>query len=116
LFASICLCFILFFTFLQSNVNKGWHSLLKDVKLAVQIDRYHHWQNLDQMGYPNHEDGQAVTTNTYERVAFATAGSKAIMLYPQGVGVLAYPFAKHPNAPPKMVVGPNTQGIATHSG
>ena len=116
LFTGICLCLVLYFAFLQSNVNKGWHSLLKDAKLAVQIDRYPHWQNLDQMGYPKHEDGQVVTTNTYERVAFATAGSRAIMAYPQGVGVLAYPFAKHTQRPPEMGVSPNDNGIATHSG
>jgi hypothetical protein len=82
----------------------------------VQIDRYPHWQNLSQMGYPTREDGQMVTRNTYERVAWATAGSRAILAYPQGVGVLAYPFAKHPDRPPKMAVGPMATGIATHSG
>lgn len=116
LLTGTCLCLVLYFALLQSTVNKGWHSLLKDAKLAVQIDRYPHWQNLDQMGYPKHEDGQLVTTNTYERVAFATAGSRAIMAYPQGVGLLAYPFAKHPQRPPKMIVDSNTHGIATHSG
>lgn len=116
LFTSICLCLVLYFALLQSDVNKGWHSLLKDVKLAVQIDRYPNWQNLDEMGYPKHEDGRLVTTNTYERVAFASAGSRAILAYPQGVGVLAYPLAKHPQRPPKMMVGPNANGIATHSG
>ena len=30
--------------------------------------------------------------------------------------MLAYPFAKHPNAPPKMVVSSSIPGIATHSG
>jgi len=116
LFTGICLCLVLYFSFLQSTVNEGWHSLLKDAKLAMQIDRYPNWQNLDQMGYPKHEDGQVVTPNTYERIAFATAGSRAILAYPQGVGTLAYPFAKHPQRPPKMEVGPNTNGIATHSG
>jgi hypothetical protein len=116
IFTGICLSLVLYFAFLQSTVNKGWHNLLKDAKLAVQIDRYPHWQNLDQMGYPKHEDGQAVTTNTYERVAWATAGSRAIMAYPQGVGVLAYPFARHPQKPPKMNVSPNVNGIVTHSG
>ena len=110
------LCLILYFAFLQMTVNKGWHTFLEDAKVAVQIDRYPNWQNPAQMGHPKREDGQTVVPNTYERVAWATAGSRATLSYPQGVGVLAYPFAKHPLAPPKMVVSPNSLGIATHSG
>jgi hypothetical protein len=97
-------------------VNKGWHTFLEDAKLAVQIDRYINWQNPSQMGYPQHKDGRVVTPNTYERIAWITAGSRAIIDYPQGVGVLAFPFAKHPNPPPKMLTGPSQPGIATHSG
>ncbi len=110
------LCLILYFAYMQTSVNKGWYTLLKDAKLAVQIDRYPHWQNPATLGYPTHEDGQVVTPNNYERVAWATAGSRAIIDYPQGVGILAYPFAKHPNSPPKMLSGGNPHGIATHSG
>ena len=110
------LCLILYFAFLQMKVNKVLHNLIGDAKVAVQIDRYPNWQNLGQMGYPKREDGQVVTTNTYERVAWATAGARAIMAYPQGVGLLAHPFAKHPLAPPKMAVSLNLPGIATHSG
>jgi hypothetical protein len=116
LITGIGLFLILFFAYLQTAVNKGWHTLIDDAKIAVQIDRYPHWQNLAQMGYPKRDDGQMVVPNTYERVAWATAGSRAIIAYPQGVGVLAYPFVKHPNALPKMAVGPNILGIATHSG
>ena len=112
---SIGLSLILYFAFLQTTVNKGWNTLLHDTKIAVQIDRYPHWQNLTQMGYPKRDDGQVVTVNTYERVAWATAGLRAIIAYPQGVGILAYPLAKHPNKPSKMVVSPNNPGIATHS-
>jgi hypothetical protein len=114
--AGIGLSLILYFAFLQTTVNKGWHTLIDDVKISVQIDRYPHWQNPAQMGYPKRDDGQVVTANTYERVAWATAGSRAILAYPQGVGVLAYPFTKHPNAPPKMAAQGEIPGIATHSG
>jgi len=116
LITGIGLCLILYFAFFQSTVNKGWHTLLADAKLAVQIDRYPNWQNLPELGYPKRDDGQIVTPNTYERVAWATAGSRAIIAYPQGIGILAYPFAKHPNAPPKMVARGEIPVIATHSG
>ena len=107
---------VLYFAYLQMSVNKGWHTLFEDARVAVQIDRYSNWQNTAKMGFPERQDGQSVTVNTYERVAWATAGARAIMSYPQGVGTLSYPFAKHPNAPPKMEVSPSSPGIATHSG
>jgi hypothetical protein len=116
LMSGVSLCCILYFAFLQTTVNKGWHNLLEDAKIAVQIDRYPHWQNPTQMGYPLRDDGQFVTASNYERVAWGTAGLRAIIAYPQGVGVLAYPFAKHPNAPPKMVVDTNISGFSSHSG
>lgn len=117
LIASLGLCVVLYFAYLQMTLNKGWHTIFEDVKVAVQIDRYPNWQNLAQMGYPKREDGQTVTVSTYERVAWATAGARAILSYPKGVGTLSYPFAKHPSAPPKMEgIGPNSPEIATHSG
>lgn len=116
LFATAGLLLILYFAFLQTKVNAGWASLIDDAKIAVQIDRYPNWQNVPQMGYPKREDGQVVTPNTYERVAWATAGSRAIIEYPPGVGILGYPFAIHPSRPPNMQTGLGASGIATHSG
>ncbi|WP_129560403.1 hypothetical protein [Polynucleobacter hirudinilacicola] len=116
LFATAGLLLILYFAFLQTKVNAGWSSLIDDAKIAVQIDRYPNWQNLAQMGYPKREDGRVVTPNTYERVAWATAGSRAIIEYPLGVGVLSYPFAIHPSRPPNIQTGEGLSGIATHSG
>jgi hypothetical protein len=116
LITGLGLCLILYFAFLQIAMNRGWHTLIEDVKVAMQIDRYPNWQNPAQMGYPKREDGQMVVPNTYERVAWATAGSRVILTYPQGVGVLAYPFAKHPQVPSEIVRGSDGPGIATHSG
>ena len=110
------LSLILCFAYLQTTVNKGWDNFLEDARIAVQIDRYDNWQNLAQIGYPKRKDGQTITNSNYERIAWAIAGSRAIMTYPQGVGILAFPFVKHPQAPTKMVVGLNADGIATHSG
>lgn len=116
LFAAIGLVLILNFAFLQTKVNAGWASLVDDAKIAVQIDRYSNWQNPAQLGYPKRDDGQIVTPNTYERVAWATAGSMATLEYPVGSGVLSYPFAIHPKRPANMPVGQGASGIATHSG
>jgi hypothetical protein len=116
LFATTGLLIILYFAFLQTKVNTGWATLISDAKIAVQIDRYPNWQNPAQLGYPKRDDGQIVTPNTYERVAWATAGSRAIIQHPAGTGVLSYPFAMHPNRPANMPTGQGASGIATHSG
>jgi hypothetical protein len=116
LISSLSLCSILYFAVMQTAVNKGWYTLLEDAKLAVQINRYPHWQNLSKMSYPKRDDGQIVTPNTYERVAWAIAGSRLILAYPQGVGVLAYPFSKNPYAPAEMRLSSEIPRIATHSG
>ena len=116
LISGLSLSLIIFFVILQTTVNKSWNALFEDVKIAVQIDRYNHWQNLAQMGYPVREDKSEVSRNTYERVAWAFAGSRAIILYPQGVGLLAYPYEKHPNATSKKEADPKNPRISTHSG
>ncbi len=116
LFAAAGLLLILYFGSLQVKVNKGWNNLISDAKIAVQIDRYQNWQNLAKLGYPKRDDGQTVTLNTYERVAWATAGSRAIIENPLGVGVLSFPLAIHPNPPSQMPIKLGELGIATHSG
>ncbi len=107
---------LIFFALQQAKLNRGWATLIEDAKIAVQIDKYQHWQNSAQMGYPLNSKGQTVTPNNYERIAWATAGSRAILENPQGVGVLAYPFTRHPNAPKRMLEDPTKRGVATHSG
>jgi hypothetical protein len=116
LVALASLLIVLFFAMQQAKVNKGWSTLIEDAKIAVQIDRYQHWQNPAQLGYPLNSAGQIVTVNNYERIAWATAGARAIPQNPQGVGVLAYPFAKHPNSAKIMLEDRLKPGIATHSG
>jgi len=114
--ASLGLFLVLYFANLQMTVNRGWHTFFDDVKIAVQIDRYPNWQNLKEMGYPKRDDAEFVAPNTYERVAWATAGARAIIACPQGVGLLAYQFRKYPNSHSKIELSPSALGIATHSG
>ncbi len=116
LITSFGVCVVIYFAYLQTTISSSWNNLFEDAKIAVQTDLYPHWQNTSHMGYPKRESGAMVNQNTYERVAWAVAGTKAIMNYPQGVGILAYPLAKHPNPPPKMEVSDSKPGIATHSG
>ncbi len=38
----IGLILIVYFAFLQTTVNKGWYTLIDDVKISLQIDSYPH--------------------------------------------------------------------------
>ena len=116
LIVGISFALIVYLAFLQTKINQVCHELIEDAKIAIQIDRYTNWQNIPQLGYPKRQDGQLVKFNTYERVAWLTAGSRAIIASPLGVGVLAYPFEKHPNTLSKMILDTNIPSIATHSG
>jgi hypothetical protein len=114
--AGFGLLLILYFAFLQTKVNSGWFTLWADAKISVQIDDYPHWQDPSQLGYPQNDQGYKVIASNYERIAWATAGVRAILQYPQGVGHLAYPLTKHMELQKNMPVGQKTQSISTHSG
>jgi hypothetical protein len=78
----------------QMQVNQGWVNAIEDTKIAVQIDRYPHWQNPSIMGYPKTDSGRQVTINNYERVAWATAAARMMIDQPLGNGVLHYSFRR----------------------
>ena len=116
LLASIALILILSFAYLQNSINKGWHNFFEDVKISMQIDRYSNWKNVQEMRYPKRSDGHEVTNNTYQRIAWATAGAMAIPQYPQGAGILAYPLSIHPNSLFEGHLGKLHMLVASHSG
>lgn len=73
----------------------GWGSLIDDVYISVQIEKYPNWRDPRTLGYPNKPDGNAVATNTYERAAWATAG--AVIFLPEnqlGLGILNRPYPR----------------------
>jgi len=73
--------------------NPGWSSMWEDTKTSVQIDKYPNWQDLQRLGYPQNGAGQPVKGNTYERLAWATAGATILMpKNPNGLGILKGPF------------------------
>lgn len=73
--------------------NSGWSSMWADAKTSIQIDQYPNWQDPQRLGYPQNSEGQVVKGNTYERLAWATAGATVFMpKNPYGVGVLKGPF------------------------
>lgn len=93
------------FTYQQTRFNTGWSTMIEDVKIAAQIEKYPNWQNPGRYGYPMAESGKAVAGNTYERVAWGIAGIHLIPANPFGIGVLNQPFnrllqEKFPGATP----------------
>jgi hypothetical protein len=47
----------------------GWSSLVDDVSIAVQIEKYPNWRDPAALGYPKKLDGTSVAANTYERAS-----------------------------------------------
>jgi len=73
--------------------NPGWSSMWEDTKTSLQIEKYPNWQNPQALGYPVNATGQVVKGNTYERVAWATAGVRIFLPQnPYGLGILKGPF------------------------
>jgi len=71
----------------QDKFRQSWIQIPEDIRIAVQVDKYPHWQNRDTFGYPKLDNGTPVITNTYERVAWATKGLDLIQKYPLGYGI-----------------------------
>jgi hypothetical protein len=74
-------------TLYQYKKGFGWSQMPQDIRVAVQIDKYPHWQNRELYGYPTLESGAPVTANTYERFAWGTKGLDLIKKYPMGFGI-----------------------------
>jgi hypothetical protein len=73
----------------------GWLSLVDDVLIAVQIEKYPNWRDPAALGYPKKLDGTSVAINTYERAAWATAGTTLFLPEnPLGLGVLNRPYPR----------------------
>lgn len=90
------------------NHNSGWSSFWEDAKISVQIEKYSNWQNPQDLGYPNNASGRPVKANTYERLAWATAGvSLFLPKDPYGLGILKNSFTilmkeNYPNSNPNL--------------
>lgn len=79
-----------FFWFAYQHVknNPGWESLIEDMQISAQINKFQNWKNPSKYGYPKRADGSSVASNTYERTALALVGLKLISNDPIGNGVL----------------------------
>lgn len=99
------------FGYKQIQRDSGWHQIIEDIEVGYQVERYPHWQNVDAHGFPKTESGKVVTYNTYERVAWATAGIKSVPYHPYGVGILILPLGLAAKD-----LFPEVSSLSTHSG
>ena len=99
------------FGYKQIQRDSGWHQVLEDIQIGYQVEKYPHWQNVDTYGFPKTESGKVVTYNTYERVAWATAGIKSVPYHPYGVGILILPLGLAAKD-----LFPGVAPLSTHSG
>ncbi|WP_068320564.1 hypothetical protein [Polynucleobacter yangtzensis] len=99
------------FGYKQIQRDSGWHQIIEDIEIGYQVEKYPHWQNVDTYGFPKTESGKVVTYNTYERVAWATAGIKSVPYHPYGVGVLILPLGLAAKD-----LFPGVSPLSTHSG
>jgi hypothetical protein len=73
----------------------GWVSLIDDVYISVQIKKYPNWRDPGTLGYPKKSDGTSVASNTYERAAWAAAGTVLFLPEnPLGLGILNRPYPR----------------------
>lgn len=80
------MAFISIKNFHQASASPGWTSLIADINIATQVEKFPNWKNPSKFGYPTNENGKIVAGNTYERMAWATAGVHLILKEPLGYG------------------------------
>jgi hypothetical protein len=91
----LIIVFILFSFIFNAHLknNSGWQNYIEDISISAQTDRYPQWQRIDN-NYPRTESGREVPGNTYERTAWAVAGSGILVDQPFGYGLLSVSFGK----------------------
>jgi len=99
------------FAYQQIQRDSGWQQLIEDIEVGYQVEKYPNWQNVDLYGFPKNASGKVVAFNTYERVAWATAGIKSIPNHPYGVGILLLPLGLAAKE-----LFPAVTPLSTHSG
>ena len=69
----------------KDKANIGWDTLLSDIQVSVQIDKYQAWRG------PIASNGESypiAAVNTYERFAWMTAGAREFVKHPLGYGLI----------------------------
>lgn len=78
----------------KNHTSAGWGSLLPDIKVAFEIDKYQAWKGVTASNgepLPKNSLGKVVAANIYERYAWIAAGSREIIKHPMGYGLINHP-------------------------
>lgn len=105
-----------FFAYQHVQKNESWKTLVADVKIAIQKEKYDHWKWAGEKGFPLNEYGKTVSGTNYERAAWAIEATQLIRDNPAGYGLVELSFRKLMNKtyPEVVKVGPNLSH--SHSG
>ena len=82
----------LFIGFHQLKSNEYWNNLLSDAYIAIQIDRYDHWQDTPTKGLPVNDQGKMLTGSNYERFAWMHVALRLVNENPLGYGLVERSF------------------------
>lgn len=75
------------FIYQHNKFNPGWVSLIEDIRISVNIDKFQNWKDPQKYGFPYRADGTPVAGNVYERTALAYVGLRIIIDHPIGNGL-----------------------------
>lgn len=74
--------------------NDSWRTLIADVRIGFQLERYPQWKYAGERGYPNNEYGQIVSITNYERAAWFKVGVQLVINDPFGYGLVEDSFKR----------------------
>jgi hypothetical protein len=95
-FLLLSLVFIFFLYSVAGLAEKypNWAMTLENTKIAVMIDSQDSWKYAGTKPFPVNEYGKTVDRSNYERISWMIAGSKLLIKYPNGYGLLSLSFDK----------------------
>lgn len=91
--------------------NQSWQSIISDVKVGIQIEKYQNWKNGVNGTLPINEYGRKVYGTNYERTAWVIAGFDLLTKNPIGYGAVENSFGHL-----AKVKWPESKLHQTHSG
>ena len=90
----IALFFLALMGFLKVHIdaNPAWLNFYADIKAGHDIERNQNWKNAALYPLPVNDRGQLANGSTYERSAWATAGTILVQEHPLGYGLINHSF------------------------
>lgn len=80
------------FSYSHMKKNESWPTILADMRIATQLEKYDHWKYNGEKGYPSNEFGKTVSITYYERIAWGIVGAELLLENPLGYGLIERSF------------------------